>query len=349
LYWIESMWNTRLIGVGIVLTVTVPGLADFPASRFSFGEPHMGTWFKFTLYASNEHAAQRAAREAFDRIAELDRMLTDYNSESELMRLCQMSGGAPVPVSKELFFVLARAQDVSRRSGGAFDVTVGPVVRLWRRARRTGRLPEAQQIAEARELVGYQLLRLDQQRQTVQLQKAGMRLDLGGIAKGYAADEALLVLKRRGITSALVAAGGDIAVSAPPPDAPGWKIAVARLGDAPGTPSGHVILHNAAISTSGDTEQFVEIDGKRYSHIVDPRTGMALTSRRSATVIASDGTAADSLTKVASVLELDRAFPIIEGFGGASALVVRQGAHGLETFASKGFPELKRTTANKNE
>jgi thiamine biosynthesis lipoprotein len=343
------MWNTRLIAVGIVLTVTVAGLADFPASRFSFGEPHMGTWFKITLYASNERAAQRAAREAFDRIAELDRMLTDYNSESELMRLCQMSGGAPVPVSNELFFILGRAQDVSRRSAGAFDVTVGPVVRLWRRARRTGRLPEPQRIAEARELVGYQMVRLDEQRHTVQLQKAGMRLDLGGIAKGYAADEALVVLKRRGITSALVAAGGDIAVSAPPPDAPGWKIAVARLGDAPGTPPDHVILHNAAISTSGDTEQFVEIDGKRYSHIVDPRTGMALTSRRSATVIAGDGTAADSLTKVASVLEPDRAFPIIEGFGGASGLVVRQGAHGLETFASKGFPELKRATANRNE
>jgi len=184
------MWNTRLIGVGIVLTVTVPGL-DSPLSRFSFGEPHMGTWFKITLYAGNEQAAQRAAREAFDRIAELDRMLTDYNSESELMRLCRKSGGAPVPVSRELFFVLARAQDVSRRSGGAFDVTVGPVVRLWRRARRTGRLPEARRIADARELVGYQMVRLDHQRRTVQLQKAGMRLDLGGIAKGYAADEAL--------------------------------------------------------------------------------------------------------------------------------------------------------------
>jgi FAD:protein FMN transferase len=349
LYWIESMWNTRLIGVGIVLTMAVSGRADFSLSRFSFGEPHMGTWFKITLYASDEQASQRAAREAFDRIAALDQKLTDYNSESELMRLCQKSGGARVPVSEELFFILARAQDLSRRSGGAFDVTVGPVVRLWRRARRTGRLPEAQQIAEARELVGYRMVQLDEQRHTVQLQKAGMRLDLGGIAKGYAADEALIVLKRRGITSALVAAGGDIAVSAPPPDAPGWKIAVARLGDAPSAPSSQVILHNAAISTSGDTEQFVEIDGKRYSHIVDPRTGMPLTSRRSATVIASDGTAADSLTKVASVLEPDRAFPIIEGFGGASALVVRQGAHGLETFASKGFPGLKRTMANKNE
>jgi thiamine biosynthesis lipoprotein len=346
LYWIESMWNTRLVGVGIVLTVTVSGLAGFPTSRFSFGEARMGTWFKITLYASNEQAARQAAREAFDRIAELDRKLTDYNPESELMRLCRLSGGAPVPVSKELFFILERAQDVSRRSGGAFDVTVGPVVRLWRRARRTGRFPEAQQIAQARELVGYQWVRLDEDRHTVQLQKAGMRLDLGGIAKGYAADEALLVLKRRGITSALVAAGGDIAVSGPPPGAPGWKIAIARLVDLPDAPSGQVTLHHAAVSTSGDTEQFVEIDGKRYSHIVDPRTGMPLTSRRSATVIASDGTAADSLTKVASVLEPHRAFPIIEGFAGASALVVRQSSHGLETFASKRFPELKRTAAN---
>jgi FAD:protein FMN transferase len=342
----ESMRDTRLFAAGILLLVAGPALADSPLSRFSFGEPHMGTWFKITLYAADKQTAQHAAAKAFERIAELDRMLTDYNSESELMRLCQKSGGPPLRVSHELFFVLNRAQEVAERSGGAFDVTVGPIVRLWRRARRTGRLPEPQQVAEARALVGYQRVRLDEKAQTVQLLKSGMRLDLGGIAKGYAADEALLALKRLEITRALVAAGGDIAVGDPPTDAPGWNIAFARLGEPPDKPSGHAILRNAAISTSGDTEQFVEIDGKRYSHIVDPRTGMPLTSRCTATVIANDGTAADSLTKVASILEPDQAFAIIDGFRGASALVVRQSDHGLQTFASKGFPSVKMATAS---
>ncbi len=192
------MRDTRLFAAGILLVVAGPALADSPLSRFSFGEPHMGTWFKITLYAADKQTAQHAAAKAFERIAELDRMLTDYNSESELMRLCQKSGGPPVRVSHELFFVLKRAQEVTERSGGAFDVTVGPIVRLWRRARRTGRLPDPQQVADARALVGYQRMRLDERAQTVQLLKSGMRLDLGGIAKGYAADEALLALKAPG-------------------------------------------------------------------------------------------------------------------------------------------------------
>src|SRR5262249_22764670 len=156
--------------------------------------PHMGTRFQLTMYAPDEATASKAARAAFARIAELDGIMSDYRPASELMRLCAKAGGDPVPVSPELFAVLDKAQEVSRLSAGAFDVTVGPVVRLWRLARRTQRLPEAEQLARARALVDYRNIKLDPEKRTVQLLKAGMQLDLGGIGKGFAADEAHKVL-----------------------------------------------------------------------------------------------------------------------------------------------------------
>jgi FAD:protein FMN transferase len=315
-------------------------------ARFTFSEPHMGTMFKIVLYARDEPTANLAAKAAFQRIATLDAIMSDYRPTSELMQLCQKAGGDPVRVSEPLFYVLSRAQEVSRLSDGAFDVTVGPVVRLWRRARKTQQLPDPQKLAQARALVGYQNLRLDEKARTVQLLKPGMQLDLGGIAKGYAADEALGVLQQQGITRALVAAGGDIAVSGPPPDAEGWTIGIAPLENPNQKPSRYLLLHDAAVSTSGDAEQYVEIDGKRYSHIVDPRTGLGLVGRQSITVVARHGIDADSLTKVLSVLGPERGLPIIDGLEGVAALVVRQTDKGTETIMSKGFSKLPSTKNN---
>jgi thiamine biosynthesis lipoprotein len=309
-------------------------------SRFAFTEPHMGTRFQIIIYAPDQPSAQRAGRAAFQRIADLDQIMSDYRSTSELMRLCAQAGGRPVPVSDDLFFVLKKAQHVSEISGGAFDVTVGPVVRLWRLSRRTGLLPDPEKLAKARALVGYQNVRLDERKQTVQLLKGGMQLDLGGIAKGYAADAALEVLKKHGITRALVAAGGDIAVSGPPPDAAGWTIGIAPLLDPNAPPKRSLILHAAAVSTSGDAEQHVEIGDKRYSHIIDPRTGMALVGRQSVTIVADHGITADSMTKVVCVLGPEKGLPIIDATVGVAAYGVRVTDKGLETFESKRFRQI---------
>jgi thiamine biosynthesis lipoprotein len=314
--------------------------AEPPLTRFTFVEPHMGTRFRIVLYAPDEATARKAGRAAFDRVAALDSCMSDYKADSELMRLCAKAGGEPVPVSDELFFVLSRAQELARRSGGAFDVTVGPVVRLWRRARRTQQLPDPDKLAQARALVGYKNVRLDARGHTVQLLKAGMLLDLGGIGKGYAADEALAVLAKHGITRALVAAGGDIAVSAAPPGTAGWKVAIAPLSEEEGAAGPYLVLEHAAVSTSGDAEQFVEIDGKRYSHIVDPHTGIGLVGRMSATVVAKNGISADSMTKVVAVLGAEKGFAIIESVEGASARLVRKDDRGLRTATSRGFPQL---------
>jgi thiamine biosynthesis lipoprotein len=334
----------------IVCGLFLIGLGGEPnLDRFTFSEPHMGTLFKIILYAPDESAANRAAKAAFQRIATLDAIMSDYRPTSELMQVCQKAGGDPVRVSEPLFYVLARAQEVSRLSDGAFDVTVGPVVRLWRRARKTQQLPDPQKLTQARALVGYQNIRLDEKARTVQLLKPGMQLDLGGIAKGYTADEALRVLQQHGITRALVAAGGDIAVSGPPPDAAGWTIGIAPLEDPNRKPSRYLLLQDAAVSTSGDAEQYVEIDGKRYSHIVDPRTGIGLVGRQSVTVVARQGIMADSLTKVVSVLGPERGLAIIDGLEDGAALVVRETREGTETLTSKRFPKSSSMKKSKEQ
>lgn len=309
---------------------------DAALKRFEYSEPHMGTMFRIVLYAPDASAAGRASTVAFARVAELDNIMSDYKPTSELMQLSARAGSPPVKVSADLYRVLEAGERLAERSDGAFDATVGPEVRLWRRTRRRHELPDPVRFERARELVGYKLLKLDPRQRTAQLLKPGMLLDLGGIAKGYAADEALAVLKRFGISSALVAAAGDIAVGDPPPGKPGWRIEVAPLN--PESRNGaagsrrYVVLHNAGVSTSGDEEQHVEIGGVRYSHIVDPKTGRALTGHQSVTVVARDDFAADGLATAVSVLGPERGLKLIEGTHGAGVLFVKQTEDGIRSW-----------------
>jgi thiamine biosynthesis lipoprotein len=328
---------------GLLILLTVAGLSgrgygrpEPNLARFEFTEPHMGTQIRIVLYAADEATAKQASRAAFQRIADLNRIMSDYLPDSELMRLCKQAGGSAVPVSTDLFAVLARAAEISRITDGNFDVTVGPVVRLWRRSRRSQLLPDDKELAAAKALVDYRMVALDPVDRTVRLAKVGMMLDLGGIAKGYAAEAAQAVLRKLGITHALVAAGGDIAVSGPPPGKPGWEVGIAR---APGDPADGptLVLHDCGVSTSGDAEQYVEIGGKRYSHIVDPRTGLGLTDSWQVTVIAPDATTSDGMTKVLCVLGPNRGLKAIAGLA-VSARLVRKFNGKLDETRSPTFP-----------
>lgn len=306
-------------------------------SRFEFRETHMGSEFKILLYSADAGSARLASRAAFDRIRELDRLLSDYDPESELSRLGEASGGPRVATSEDLFRLLEQAQAISDQTEGAFDVTVGPVVRLWRRAGRTGKMPDPELLARARARVGRRHLVLDREARTVKAKMKGMKLDAGGIAKGHAAQEAVRVLKRLGIDRALVAADGDIVVSgAPPNDPEGWTIAVGAVSSRAARPVREIKLRNAAISTSGDLERFVEIDGKRYSHIVDPRTGLGVVRRGSATVIADDGATADALATACFVLGPERATALIDSLPKSALFFV------LEENAKIRFVESRR-------
>jgi thiamine biosynthesis lipoprotein len=322
--------------------VATGGLSE---QRFEFESMHMGTTFRIVLYSADKETAKSAADAAFARVAELDNCMSDYKQTSELMRLCRKFAtevGEPVKVSDDLFFVLSRGEELSKKSDGAFDVTVGPVVQLWRLARRTQELPDPKEFAAARARVGYQKVKLDPARKTVQLTTPGMQLDLGGIAKGYAADEALKLLKEKfGISRALVAASGDIACGDPPPGKDAWTVDIAPLTRK--EKARCLALANAAVSTSGDLEQFVVINGVRYSHVLDPRTGMGLTGQRSVTVIAPNGITADSMTKAVSVLPPERALMLVEDTpGGAAYIVVLDKDDKPVVTASKRFPMFEK-------
>lgn len=272
----------------------------------------MGVQVRLVVYAKDETTARDACKAAFERVADLEDVMSDYRPDSELMRLCTKSGQGAVKVSDDLFRVLAYAQEVSEKSNGAFDVTVGPVVALWRTARKTKALPSDAELKAALAKVGWRNVRLDPKAQTVELLKPGMKLDLGGIAKGYAGDEAIKVLRDKGIKSALFEAGGDIVASDAPPRTQGWQIELPEgESDAPKT----LTIKNQAVSTSGDTVQYVEINGRRYSHVVDPHTGLGLSEHFISTVIADRGLTSDPLSKVGTILGLEQGKPIVESFG----------------------------------
>ena len=298
---------------------------DAEPSRFEYRETHMGSEFKIVLYTTREADARSASAAAFQRIAALDDALSDYDAESELSKLSERSGGPAVAASPDMLRVLVKARAVAERSQGAFDPTVGPVGRLWRRTRRTRVLPDREDLDRTLAAVDHRAMQIDEAAGTVRLARPGMKLDLGGIAKGFACDEAMAALKRRGITSALVAGAGDIVVSDPPPGQRGWTVGVADPVADPSRSARLLLVRDCAVSTSGDAERFVEIDGHRYSHIVDPRTGVGVELRGSVTVAARDGATADSLATAAFVLGPSQGLDLIEQ-AGASGLFVLAGA-----------------------
>ncbi|MGD9647736.1 MAG: FAD:protein FMN transferase [Pirellulales bacterium] len=322
---LKPCWSrTALAAVWSLLACGQQGIAAdrAPLERFEFTQVQMGMDFKLTFYAADETAANRAAQAAYARVAELNAVLSDYDPASELSRLSKSAGtDHSLPVGADLWHVLTVSQRLADASDGAFDVTVGPFVRLWRRARREREMPSAERLAEARSAVGHRLLKLDDESRTATLTQSGMRLDLGGIAAGYAADEALVILARHGIQSALVDASGDLVASDPPPGEPGWKIGIAPLAEA-AVPSRFVWLANRAISTSGDAFQYVEIDGVRYSHIVDPRTGLGLTRSRAVVVVAPDCVRADSLATTLCVLGERSGIQFVESQPNVAAMFV---------------------------
>ena len=286
----ESRTNVWALALATAITVAMPASAQ---ERREFRELHMGVEVRIVLIEPDDANARAAARAAFDRIAELEDVMSDYRAESELRRLERRSGDW-VPVSQPLFDVLSRARSVSAATHGAFDPTIGPVVQLWREARRTKRLPAPTALDSARALVGWQRLGLDSVTRSVKFGVAGMRLDLGGIAKGYIVQQAVAVLRAHGVTRSMIAAGGDVATGDAPPGTNGWTLAVM---------TGRTLWSsNGCVSTSGPEPQSVSIDGVRYSHVVDPRTGLGLTTRWYAIVESKDCAVGDALATALTVL-----------------------------------------------
>lgn len=335
------------MGFITILSCLVAGLAaGAPEAdsleRYQATQVHMGVPFTIVLYAPNEPAANRAFQAAFDRIEELDGILSDFDPESELSRLSRASPTPdPVRISDDLSNVLLTSLRCSERTDGAFDVTVGPLTQLWRRARRRQELPSQARLDQALSATGFDLLQLDPTDNTAMLTRPNMRLDLGGIAKGYAIDEALDQLAELGISRALVNGGGDIGASDPPPDETGWLVGLASL-EPEGEPTAFVRLAHQAVATSGDAFQFVEIDGLRYSHIVDPRTGKGLTERSSVSVLTTRCTIADCLASAVSVMGPEAGRELIEEMCDTHVIIVTVDENEqASTTGSEDFPEVE--------
>jgi FAD:protein FMN transferase len=254
--------------------------------RFEFSHPQMGTIFRVVVYTSDSLTAQNATQKAFVRLDELNLTLSDYREDSEVNTLCRTAGsGQYIKVSADLWNMLQESAKAAKLSEGNFDVTIGPLTQLWRRMKRQKQLPTPTQISEAKTKIGIEKILFKTENQSVMLETKGMRLDFGGIGKGFAEDAMMTVLKANSIKSALIEAGGNIVVSNSPKDSPkGWEIIINNEKH---------FLKNCGVSTSGDAYQFVEIDGKKYAHILDPKTGIGFAEPHQISIIAKDATTSD--------------------------------------------------------
>lgn len=336
---VHRTWGTHPAGFLLLLTLCLLGTGCRSLERYDYTEAHMGTTFRIILFAADEQSAQQAAQQAFAAVAECERVASDYRADSELNELHRASPHGTVTVSAELFELLVQSEQVSQATDGAFDVTVGPLVRLWRRAQRQRALPAQARIDAARAAVGYEKLRLERDPCRVTFEAPNMRIDLGGVAKGAAAQHALDILAAAGIERALVDGGGDIALGAPPPNQTGWKIALPQPDQGPPI---YVQLSNCAIATSGPSAKSVAIAGEVYSHILDPSRGGGSTIARWVTVVAADGGTADALASALhNTPDLATARAWLEPFEGASALLRGPGSTGANTHTCGAFPLIQ--------
>ena len=300
------MTSSKLLVAILLVAALASPFSNPQLNAYEAVEPHMGTLFRIKLYAENQTVAQHAFRAAFDRVDQLERILSDYRAESELSLITAEAVGRPVRVSEDLFRVAEASQQISAETEGAFDLTIGPLTHLWRQARHNQTLPQKQAIQAAMVHCGYQKLHLDRAARTIEFDMPQMLLDAGGIAKGYAADEALAVLGGLGLRSALVAASGDLAFGDAPPGKSGWEIGVDSF-DRANKPFTRVLtLSNAGVSTSGSSEQHLNSGGSTYSHIIDPTTGLGLQADLTVTTISRRGITADAAATAISVLGCER-------------------------------------------
>lgn len=303
--------------------------------RFEYAHQQMGTQIRLVFFTSDKEKANSIASKAFDRIDELNKKLSDYIVTSELNSLTKQHK-KEVVVSNDLFRILKKSVEISEITKGAFDISVGPLIQLWRKTRKTRILPTKANLVEANQRVGYKYITFPDIN-VVLLKTQEMRLDLGGIGKGFAADEVIKVLESNGVSSALVDMGGDIRVSNPPPNREYWILAFSYYDEENVEVVEKIRMKNAAVATSGDLYQFVEIDGIRYSHIINPLTGMALNNSIQVTTIARNATEADAFASAFSVMNIANVKINSKVLTNLETLMIHHSKEGYLKWNSEGF------------
>jgi thiamine biosynthesis lipoprotein len=316
----------RFINLALVLSALAAlclGGCSRPSRVYKDTRVIMGTYVTITAVADGvtDDAARAAVGAAFDEITRVDLLMSTYKPQSQLSQVNRMAGVSPVSVDPELIETVEDALYVSRLTGGAFDPTVGPLIKLWKIGSDEARLPAKENIDSALRLVDYTQVEVDRPRHTIYIKKKGMSLDLGGIAKGYASDRAVAALKARGMRGGIVACAGDLKLFGSREDGRPWNIGIQHPREKDGLLC-TLTLHDAATSTSGDYERYFIKDGVRYHHIMDPRTGRPARRLISVTVMAKDSWLADGMATGLFVMGPDKGYRLAEGHPEIEVLMV---------------------------
>ncbi len=322
----------------IIFFVSLVFVGDAQMTRFSFTESKMGAPFTIIFYSNDSAQAASIAKRCFDLVDSFNFIFSDYIDSSELSKLSKTAGlnSLPVSLSPAMYDILIQSKKAFELSEGAFDITMGPLSKLWRKARRQHQFPADSTVKRIRNLIGFDKLVFDTLNKTIRLTQKGMQLDLGGIAQGYVAQKVINFLHLQGLNNALVNASGDIVVSGAPITKDGWVVGVNIPEKTDELLDQKLLLKNRAITTSGDAYQFIEKDGIRYSHIINPASGYGVTFQRNVTVIAADGTTADWLATACSILSLKKAKKLASLLG-AEVLIAEIKRGRLLLNSTKGF------------
>jgi thiamine biosynthesis lipoprotein len=311
-----------------VCLIALPGCKPRPQTPVTIDSGYqvtMGTFARILAVADSEQQARDAIESAFDKIYDIEKRMSDYDPNSLLSKVNREAFKSPVAVDEELFEVLVASVEYSRLSGGAFDITVGPVVQLWRKARQTGVAPSPEQLQRAKESVGYQNLILDAQNKTVRFAKEGMFLDLGGIAKGYAVDKAVEILQKAGLKGGMVDIGGNLRCFGTPGNgAEHWFIGLQDPSSEENILA-KLKMDDRAVATSGDYRRFVVIGGQKHSHIIDPATAESAQTLSSVTIIAQSAMQTDALSTAITVLGDKKGMALVESIPDVEAILIPHG------------------------
>lgn len=296
----------------------------------------MGSTFNLIFYHTDSLEANAIAKECYLLVDSLNDIFSDYSQSSEVGRLALMPVVKDHKISNELFEMFLRSKQAWKRSKRSFDVTIGALSQLWRKTKKENRFPSGTEIKTAKELTGFENIIINEQTRTISFKKIGIRFDFGGIVPGYAAQKVLDLLKSKNMNIALVDASGDIVMGDPPPGKKGWTVAINIPESENEVWDKKLELKNCAVSTSGDIFRYLIHDGKKYSHIIDPRTGYGVTSQRNVTVIAKNGTEADWLATACSILPVRKALKLAKKEQAALFIAILKDEK-IITYKSKNF------------
>jgi thiamine biosynthesis lipoprotein len=318
----------------MIFLLLLPFTLSAQLKRFEFADNKMGSSFNIIFYHTDSLEAIVIANQCFLIVDSLNNIFSDYSSESEVGKLGLQKNLTDVKVSNELFSMIKRARDAWNRSGKTFDITIGTLSQLWRKAKKENRFPSEAEIKAAKELTGFKNIIINERSTTISFRKPGIRFDFGGIVPGYAAQKVIDFLKTKNINIALVDASGDIVMSDAPPGKEGWTIGVNLPENENEIWDKKLELKNFAVSTSGDVYRYTIHNGIKYSHIIDPRTGYGVTSQRNVTVITKYGADADWLATACSILPIKKALKLAKEEH-AAILIATMNGEKIVTYKSK--------------